>query len=92
MCSYVTKTTEISGSGYRGDDWIDLRTAVVAFDHPQDARLEHALCIDFRAAGTDPAAHVAVELDEASARRLAESILATLESSAAGDPADGGVG
>lgn len=79
MCSYLTHTAEVSGSGYRGSDWIDLRTAVVAYDHPVEARLEHALCIDFRAAGDDPTAHVAVELEPEGARRLAETILKALE-------------
>ena len=57
-----------------------LRRAVVSFDHPQDAPLEHALAIDFRAADGDPTAHVTVELDAASARRLAAAIIATLAS------------
>lgn len=78
MCTYLTHTTEVRGSALRADDWIELRKAVVSFDHPQDARLDHALCIDFRADGTS--SRVAVELDAASARRLAESILATLDS------------
>jgi hypothetical protein len=47
----------------------------VYFDHPQDAPLDHALCIDVWGAGE----RVAVELDAASARRLAEAILATLD-------------
>jgi hypothetical protein len=42
--------------------------------------LEHALCIDFRAADGDPASRIAVELDGASARRLAQTILAVLDS------------
>ena len=79
MCTYETHTTHISGSGYARGEWIDLRKAVLSFDHPQDAPLEHALCIDFRTGG-DPASHVAVELDAASARRLAAAIVATLDS------------
>jgi hypothetical protein len=69
----------VIGSGYARGEWIDLRAAVVSFDHPQDVPLGHALCIDFRAPGDDPAARMAVELDAGSARRLAEAIIATLE-------------
>jgi hypothetical protein len=79
MCTYLTLTNEVTGSGFRGgDDWFRLAEAVVSFDHPQDAMVEHALCIDFR--GDGPASRVAVELDAASARRLATSILAALDS------------
>ena len=74
MCTYVTSHVEVSGSGSTGDDWFRVDRATVYFDHPQDAPLEHALCIDVWG-GTQ---RVAVELDAASALRLAESILATL--------------
>ena len=74
MCTYVTSHVEVSGSGSNGDDWFALDRAVVYFDHPQDAPLEHALCIDVW--GKDE--RVAVELDAASALRLAQSILAVL--------------
>jgi hypothetical protein len=79
MCTYLTQTTDVNGSGYAFGEWFDIGRAVVSFDHPQDARLEHALCIDFRAAGGDPSSRVAVELDAASARHLAAVILATLD-------------
>ena len=75
MCTYVTTTAEVAGSGYAGDDWFRVDRAVVYFDHPQDAPLDHALCIDV----WGERQRVAVELDAASARRLAESILATLD-------------
>ena len=75
MCTYVTTTAEVAGSGYAGDDWFRVDRAVVYFDHPQDAPLDHALCIDVWGGRQ----RVAVELDAASARRLAESILATLD-------------
>ena len=77
MCTYVTTTADVAGSGYAGDDWFRVDRAVVYFDHPQDAPLDHALCIDVwgRAGGR----RVAIELDAASARRLAESILGILD-------------
>jgi hypothetical protein len=79
MCTYLTHNSEVSGSAYNGSDWIVVRRAVVSFDHPVRADVEHALCIDLRA-GDDPAARLAVELDAISARHLAESILALLDS------------
>ncbi|MEA3020150.1 MAG: hypothetical protein QOI47_1674 [Actinomycetota bacterium] len=79
MCTYVTSTTDVSGSGRAGADdaWFRVTRAVVYFDHPQDAPLDHALCIDVWGGGVTE--RVAVELDAASARRLAETILATLD-------------
>jgi hypothetical protein len=75
MCTYVTTSVEVAGSGYGGDEWFGADRAVVYFDHPQDAPLDHALCIDLWGAGE----RVAVELDAVSARRLAEAILRTLD-------------
>ena len=75
MCTYVTTTAAVAGSAYNGDDWFATDRAVVYFDHPQDAALDHALCIDVWG-GRE---RVAVELDADSARRLAESILAILD-------------
>jgi len=75
MCTYVTTSADVAGSGYGGDEWFRVDRATVYFDHPQDAPLDHALCIDVWG-GTE---RVAVELDAASARRLAEAILATLD-------------
>jgi hypothetical protein len=79
MCTYVTNSTTVRGSGKLGGDWFPLDKAVVYFDHPQSAPVDHAMCIDFTAASGDAASRVAVELDAASARRLAEAILATLD-------------
>lgn len=75
MCTYVTTTANVSGSAYRGDDWFAVDRTVVYFDHPQDAPLDHALCIDVWGHRD----RIALELDAASARRLAETILATLD-------------
>jgi hypothetical protein len=76
MCTYVTTTVEVTGSGYRGEDWFRVDRAVVYFDHPQDAPFGHALCVDVWGGDRD---RVAIELDASSARRLAEKILATLD-------------
>lgn len=78
MCTYLTHRTELTGSGRFEDDWLRLARAVVYYDHPQDAPLTHALCIDFRPAEARPGQRLAVELDAGSARRLAETILAVL--------------
>jgi len=78
MCTYLTSTEPVVGTGLGANGWFSIEQAVVYFDHPQEAPVEHALCIDFRAAGADPSQRVAVELDATSARTLAESILATL--------------
>ena len=75
MCTYVTTTTDVRGSAYRGDEWFAADRAVVYFDHPQDAPVDHALCVDVW--GGD--ARVALELDAASARTLAEAILSILD-------------
>jgi len=80
VCTYLTLAADVAGSAFGGAEWFGLGKAVVYFDHPQDVPLEHALCIDFRAAGGDPASRVAVELDAPSARRLAQTILAVLDS------------
>jgi hypothetical protein len=80
MCTYLTATTDVSGSGFASGEWFPLVAAVVSFDHPQDAPVDHALCIDFRTRDPrDVATRVCVELDAESARRLAETILATLD-------------
>ena len=77
MCTYVTSTVAMSGSGTTAaGEWFALERGVVYFDHPQDAPVDHALCIDFRGEGLE---RVAVELDAESARRLARSILDMLD-------------
>ena len=81
MCTYLTSTVAVSGSGFTADDWFSVSEAVVYFDHPQDAPVDHALCIDVRSAqaGDRPGERVALELDAESATRLAHAILETLE-------------
>jgi hypothetical protein len=79
MCSYVTEKVQVSGSGKGPSGWFRLTDASVYFDHPVHAPDEHTLNIDFLAPAQGPSARVAVELSAASARSLAEAILAALD-------------
>jgi hypothetical protein len=78
VCTYRTEQVAVVGSGKGPDGWFPLTDATVYFDHPVHARPDHTLNIDFLNPGRGPGARVAVELDAAAARRLAEAILATL--------------
>jgi hypothetical protein len=77
MCTTIAQKAAISGSGKGPAGWFPLAEAYIAYDHPFHARLEHALCLDFvnEAAGQ----RVAVELSRASARDLAQRLLAALD-------------
>jgi hypothetical protein len=79
MCTYITERIDVAGSGKGPDGWMPVSRATVYYDHPVHAPFEHSLSIDVLNPGLGPAARVAVELDVASARALAEAILRTLE-------------
>jgi hypothetical protein len=83
MCSYVTEQTAVQGSAKGPSGWFRLSRAVVAFDHPYHASLDHALTIDFLDPAAGPEARVAVELSAESARQLVRCIEAALTSPAA---------
>jgi hypothetical protein len=83
VCSYVSYATDVTAAGYARGEWIDVRSAVVSFDHSPRLAPSHVVSIDFRAGGADPSARVAVELDAASARRLAATIVAALHAAEA---------
>ena len=78
MCTYQTANVQISGSGKGAAGWFPLSAATVYLDHPVDAPADHTLNIDFRNPERGPSARVAVELDPAAARDLAEAILGML--------------
>ena len=80
MCTYITERVPLSGSAKGQKGWFPVTTASVYLDHPFDAPFEHAVCIDVLNPANGPGARVAMEIDEASARALAEAILATLAS------------
>jgi Family of unknown function (DUF6295) len=78
MCTYLTENVDVEGSGKGTAGWFALRQATVYFDHPQHARAEHTLNIDFLNPQDGPAARVAVELTAQSARALAAAIESAL--------------
>lgn len=84
MCTYQTATVPVSGSGKGAGGWFPLTAATVYLDHPVDAPAEHTLNIDFRNPDRGAAARVAVELDPAAARQVAEAILAMLDAAPPG--------
>lgn len=79
MCTYITMQSPMRGSGLAAGEWFRLDRAVVYFDHPQDAPVDHAVCLDFRPSEGTADQRASVELDAASARRLAETILQLLD-------------
>ncbi len=80
MCTYLTETIKITGSGKGAAGWFAVSDASVYFDHPVHAMADHTLNIDFRNPGKGPAARVAVELTAESARELARAIHLALDS------------
>ena len=79
MCTYQTTTFTLRGSGKGAAGWFSLSDGSVYFDHPVHAPAGHTLNIDLLNPAEGPSARVAMELDPASAKALAEAILTTLE-------------
>lgn len=95
MCTWITEQAEIVGHGKGVSDWIALSKAIVYYDHPVSAPLDHAVIIDFVNPAEGPGARIAVELSPASARALLHAIEAALASGEGQQnpsPAEGGSG
>lgn len=84
MCTMIVHQAKIAGSGKGTQGWFDICEANVSYDHPFHIRLEHALNIDFVNEAAGPHSRVAVELTPASARELANAILAVLDQAETG--------
>jgi hypothetical protein len=84
MCTYQTEKVALRGSGKARQGWIKVTDATIYFDHPVHFGAGHALMIDVTDPAKGPEARIALELDAASARALAESILRALASVPAG--------
>ncbi len=83
MCTYLTETVSVAGSGKGAAGWFRVTDATVYFDHPVHTLAEHTLNIDFANPSRGPGARVAVELTAESARALVQAIEATLASAPA---------
>jgi hypothetical protein len=84
MCTYLTEKIEVDGSGKGAQGWFGLTHATVYVDHPQHARYEHTVNVDFLNPGMGPSARVAVELTEEAAVALADAIHRALASAPPG--------
>ena len=48
MCSYIVEKARLYGTAKGpGSEWMKVDTANVYYDHPYEAQLDHALCVDF---------------------------------------------
>ena len=75
MCTMIADKIRVNGSGKGADGWFAVDEAYVSYDHPVHAQLDHALNLDFVNDTDGVGTRVAVELDRASAARLADAIL-----------------
>ncbi len=78
MCTGITESAQVTGSGKGPNGWFKLGQVNVSFDHPNDAQLDHSLNIDFVNYEQGLGARVAVELSPDSAKRLIEAIVSAL--------------
>jgi hypothetical protein len=84
MCTHVTETLSVAGSAKGANGWMHVTDATIYFDHPVHALADHTLNIDLRRPADGVGARLGVELTAASARALAETILAVLDAVPAG--------
>ena len=75
MCTYIVHSAPVTGAGKGAEGWFQLEKAVVGFDHPFKAELDHALLIDFTGAG----GRVGVEMNIASGKALVAKLQAAIE-------------
>jgi hypothetical protein len=79
MCTYDTQRVIINGSAKGANGWFRATNATVYFDHPVHFGAGHALMVDVMNPTLGPSSRVGLELDAASARTLANAILASLD-------------
>ena len=85
MCSYIVEKAKLVGAAKGpGSAWMKVDAANVYYDHPYEAHLDHALCVDFVCEADGARERVAIEISRESALDLIDKIKAAL---AAGDAA-----
>jgi hypothetical protein len=74
MCTYLTETVALEGSGKGAMGWFRFTQASAYVDHPHHAPQAHTLNIDLADPAEGPSARIALELTEESARLLVAAI------------------
>ena len=59
MCTSIIEVVSAEGMAKRGDEWFELSTAVVAYDHARHAHLGDVITLDFINGALDPGAFIA---------------------------------
>ena len=77
MCTTIGHTIPVTGSAKGPGGWLAVDRAVVGYDHPTHARVEHALTLDFVDEATG--SRVAAELTRASGRELVAALIGVLD-------------
>jgi 1,6-anhydro-N-acetylmuramate kinase len=81
MCSYIVEKARLIGTAKGPNSrWLRIDTANVYYDHPYEAQLDHALCVDFVCEADGGRERVAIEISRESALELIERIKAALAS------------
>ena len=70
MCTSIIEIARAEGMAKRGDEWFELTTAVVAYDHARHANLGDVITLDFFHADLEPGARAGIELTLESAKEL----------------------
>jgi hypothetical protein len=78
MCTQISMSTAVQGSGKGATGWFQLSHANVGFDHATHGQMDHALLLDFVNPGLGAGARVAVELDIPSGKALIEKLQAAI--------------
>lgn len=84
MCTYLTEKITVDGSGKGAKGWFSVTEATVYVDHPVHAPYGHTVNIDMLNPSMGPAARVALELTEETARALADAITRAIGSAPEG--------
>ena len=79
MCTNIVERCDVRGSSRSARGWFGVDRVAISYDHPVHAREDHAVLLDFANAFGPVDARVPVELSLASARALAEALLAAVE-------------
>src|SRR5262249_15026590 len=77
MCSYIVEKARLFGTAKGpNSQWMKVDTANVYYDHPYEADLDHALCVDFVCEDTGVRERAPREISREWAVKLMEGIRA----------------